>query len=503
MLLGTTNIKNLSYALKYYSRKHPHKIFLITSQKKYTYGEINNLVNNICLLFKSLDIKQGDIISAVLKNDIEYIVLYLASLRFGSVFNPYPYTLESKEVKRYLECINPKFVFCQHKHFDNLKELEKYNVFLVKDIFVKNLNHNVEDWNDFVPDLNSPACIYYSSGTTGNPKNILFSHKNMIENISSIIRGFHFSEDDVHLIILPLGHTASINYSFLPCTLSGASIVIAESFWKIRSQFWSLIKKNNITYIEIVPSILLALLNTPYSEDEFMNVNSLKFIGCGSSTLPKDLQTRFMEKYGIKVANLYGLSETGPTHIDYPLEKGWKPGSIGVPLDVNEVRIIDNDDNEVGIGETGEIVIKGENVFRDYYNNHNLYNNVVKDGFFKTGDLGYKDNNGVYYFSGRKKDLIIKGGVNISPDEIDEILYKIDEIEESLTVGKPDKYLGEEIVSFIVLKNNVSLSESNIRDFCKKYLSHNKIPDKIKFVNKIPKGHSGKNLRKKLRNILK
>ena len=320
----------------------------------------------------------------------------------------------------------------------------------------------------------------------------------MVANISSVVRGFKFNENDIHLIVLPLGHTASINYSFLPATLCGSTIVLSESFWKIRAQFWSLIQKYNVTYVEVVPSILLALLNTPYSKDDYTNIDSLQFVGCGSSMLPLERQIRFMEKYGIKVANLYGLSETGPTHIDYPLKEGWKPGSIGVPLDVNEVKIVDDENRELVMGKTGEIIVKGENVFIDYYGNRGLYDQVVKNEYFYTGDLGCIDEKGNHYFIGRKKELIIKGGINISPDEIDEIIYKIDEVAETLTLGMRDEYLGEKIISYIVLKKEYKVTADEILSHCRDFLSRDKIPDKIEFVENIPKGHSGKFLRKEL-----
>ena len=492
-------VKSISGALNYYSGKTPEKTYITYNGLDFTYSKTNSLVNSVCFLLESLGLKKGEIVSAVIKNSIEYIVLYLASLRYGCIFNPYPSTLETKDILRYLKNVNPKIIFYGERHHDDLQKNTELTTYAIKDGFIDDLKPSEKIYPDFIPEDNSPACIYYSSGTTGNPKSIVFSHKNMIANISSIIRGFRFNADAKHLIILPLGHTASTNYSFLPCTLCGGTMVVAESFWKIRAELWNSIKKHKINYIEVVPSILVALLNTPYNKADFENITTLPFVGCGSSTLSKELQIKFAQKFGIKVANLYGLSETGPTHIDYPLEKGWEPGSVGKPLDVNEVRVVDENDNFLKPREVGEIVIKGENVFIDYYKNHSLYENVVKNGYFHTGDLGYIDENDRLFFTGRKKDLIIKGGVNISPDEIDEILYEIDEIKEAVTVGVSDQYLGEKIISFISVKEGKSISQEKVLDFCKKYISRDKFPDKIIFVDNLPKGPSNKILRRKLR----
>ncbi|MFH0861127.1 MAG: class I adenylate-forming enzyme family protein [Candidatus Altiarchaeota archaeon] len=495
------DITNISSSIAYYADKNPDKIFLIQDEEKYSFSKINNLLDRVCSLYESLGLRKGDIISAVIKNSVEYILLYLSALRLGCIFNPYPYTLDGKDISRYIENMKPRITLCQESHYPDLKTNTPSDIFLIETDFIDSLKKTKQNYIDFVPKKDSPACVYYSSGTTGNPKGVVFSHNNIIKNISSIIRGFRFDENEVHLIILPLGHTASINYSFLPCTLCGGTLVLTESFWKIRAKFWKIMREQNITYVEVVPSILVALLNTPYKKNEFENIRLIRFIGCGSATLPKDTQVKFMQKYGIRVANLYGLSETGPTHIDYPLDEGWKPGSIGKPLDVNEAKIMDEQNHILGPGEIGEIVIKGENVFIGYRNNERLYNKVVKDNYFHTGDLGYVTRDNTFFFTGRKKDLIIKGGVNISPDEIDEILSKMDEIKEVATVGVPDEYLGEKIVSFIVLKEDKNIRDTDIINFCKKYISRDKIPDKVEFVDNIPKGPSGKNLRRKLRGV--
>lgn len=497
-------LNNLSTAFRHHAREHPDKPYVVSISRGtgYTYAEIDRLVDRACVFFKSLGLAPQDVVSAVLKNDIPYIVLYLASLRYGTIFNPYPFTMEPNDIARYLRNVPSRQLLCQERHFADLKPLCSSPAHLITDDFLATLEGSAEPWPAFEPFANSVACLYYSSGTTGNPKNISFSHRNMVANISSLVRGFRFDANEVHLIVLPLGHTASINYSFLPCTLTGGTIILAESFWKIRPRFWSIVREHKATYVELVPSILLASLNTPYAKEEFQDLKSLRYIGCGSSTLPRDRQVQFIETYGVRVANLYGLSETGPTHTDYPLAQGWEPGSIGIPLDVNEVVFMDKDDRIVNPGEVGEIAVKGEDVFVGYLNNHEQYDRAVRDGYFHTGDLGYLGKDGKHYFVGRKKDLIIKGGINIAPDEIDEILYKLPGVNEALTVGMPDDYLGEKITAHIVVKEGQELTEQQVIAHCRESLSRDKLPDSVCFVSSIPKGHSGKMLRRELRGRL-
>jgi acyl-CoA synthetase (AMP-forming)/AMP-acid ligase II/fructose-1,6-bisphosphatase/inositol monophosphatase family enzyme len=495
------NVKSISAALHFHATQTPHMTYLITDARKYSYQEINHLVDSVCAKYKELGLQPGNILSAIIKNSVEYVLLYLASLRLGCVFNPYPYTLASQDVLRYLVNVQPKLVLCEERHYADLKSKYDGAVLLIDGKFISQLP-STEKISDFIPDEQSPACIYYSSGTTGNPKGVIFSHKNMMANISSIVRGFKHNQNSIHLMILPLGHTASINYSFLPSTLCGGSLVIAESFWKIRNKFWQIIKEHNVTYVEVVPSVLFALLNTPYKSEEYADIKSLPYIGCGSSTLPKESQIAFEKKYGLKVANLYGLSETGPTHYDPVLNPGWQPGSCGFPLDVNQQHVVDDNGSVLTRGKIGEIVLKGDNIFIGYHNNPDLYNTVVKDGWFYTGDLGYIDETGKLFFTGRKKDLIIKGGVNISPDEIDEFIYRIEGVKEASTVGITDAYLGEKIVSNIIVKEGHSLTQEEVLSFCRENLSRDKVPDTIHFVSVIPKGHSGKILRREIREEL-
>ena len=493
------SIDNISEVIRHYAKTTPTKPYLISNDRIYTYSEIDKLIDGTCTMLEKFGLTQGEIVSIILKNSIEYVLFYLATLRIGCIINPYPYNLESNDVIRYLENINSKLLFCHKAHYEHMKNSVQRQVILVDDDFLDKLDGSKKH-ADFKPEQESPACIYYSSGTTANPKSVVFSHKNMLSNISSVCKGFKFNEHEKHLIILPMGHTASVNYSFLPCTLLGGTLVITESFWKIKQNFWNLIKKFDITYVEVVPSILVALLHLRYELNDYSNIKKLKFVGCGSAPLPIELQNKIHQKFGLKVANLYGLSETGPTHVDYPLDKYWVPGSIGKPLDVNQVSIMDENEHILEHDQVGEIVIKGENVFIGYYNNQEIYNQVVLNGFFHTGDLGYKNEDGIFYFTGRKKDLIIKGGINISPDEIDEIIFKLDGVKEATTVGKEDEYLGEKIITYIVLKDGKKLDGENVKDFCAKFLSKEKIPDIVKFVQSLPKGPSGKILRRKMRN---
>ena len=492
---------NLSGALRDHASREPDRPYLIAGEQRLSYGCVDDLVNRCCRLYAREGLGPSDIIGALIPNSVEYVVMYLASLRYGTVFNPYPFTLEVPDLLRYLAHVQPKLILCQDRHFEGLSADGSLLLYRVGTSFLDDLSSEPADpCPTFEPKERSPACLYYSSATTGNPKSVVFSYQNMVANISSILRGFDHGPEEVHLIVLPMGHTASINYSFLPCTMAGGRLVLAESFWKIRRDFWKIIAREGVTYLELVPSLLTALVNTPYPKHEYASLPSLRFIGCGSSTLPRDLQRRFIDRFGVGVGNLYGLSETGPSHVDNPLQPGWELGSIGVPLDCNECLILGEDGEPLPpkANVVGEIALRGDNVFIDYYKNPDLYAQVVLGGLFLTGDLGRHAPDGRFWFVGRKKELIIKGGINIAPDEIDEILYRLEGVESALTVGDADDYLGERIHSYIVRKEDSALTEHDVLQHCKRLLSRTKIPDRVSFVASLPKGPSGKFLRREM-----
>jgi acyl-CoA synthetase (AMP-forming)/AMP-acid ligase II len=499
--------KNFSEIFYYQSENHPNRVFIhdVRSDRTYTFLEFNLVIEKTANYLLSLGIKEGDRITVVIENSPEFCFFYFAVIRIGAIINPMPFTSHKEEILKNMNLVEPRQVFIdERKEKEFLSEGEKRNIVFIPVGVDRRFEKSIEDMPQQLMKKvrlleSHPACLYYSSGTTADPKGVLFSHRNMISNISSICRGFKFNScGEVHLIMLPLGHTASTNYSLLPCAYVGGKIVMAESFWHIRTKVWKLIEQHKITYMEVVPTVLYSILNIYRSRIE-NDVSSMRFVGCGSAPLQTGVQVQFQERFNLKVGNLYGLSETGPTHIDDPLQPGWEPGSIGYPLDVNIVKILDDKGKELPHGKTGEICIKGDNVFVGYYKNNKLYRQVVKDGYFYTGDLGYQDQEGCFYFVDRKKDLIIKGGINIVPAEIDEILLKHPAVKEGVTIGVPDEMFGEEVKSFVVLKDGMRINAEDIITHCSKHLHKTKVPKFVEVVTDIPKTHSGKLLRKKLR----
>ena len=431
-----------------------------------------------------LELEQGERLTVILANSCAWVEYFLASMIGGWIFSPIPYFVQVQELNKILDYVKPKAIITDREDI-NKKLGVKYNVLKVYEKQTSYKNYKKPNINE-----NSAAALYYSSGTTGNPKGVIYSHKNMTSLIASIIRGFKFSSEDKQFAFLPFGHTASINYNILPSLMMGCDLIVSQGFEQLRQNFFKVLAKHKITYTQIVPTVLL-MLNKLRMNNQGIDLSQLQFIGCGSSTLPLTSQIEFIETYGIKVANLYGLSETGPSHIDDPRESDWDPGSIGYPLDVNECRI----------AEDGEILLKGQNIFIGYYQNKSLYKEVVNEGWFHTGDLGEKKK-GRFYFTDRKKDLIIKGGINIVPMEVEEAIYFHPFVAECVVVGKFSKIHGEEIVA-VVVKTEGAPEETQlnreIKDYCKQKLSSYKVPNKVFFWESLPKTASKKLIRRKVR----
>ena len=493
----------ISEVLEKTSEKHSESIFLIENDNEWKYKEFNRLVNQCCYFFSAQGICSGDTISIILRNSIDFLIIYFAALRSHIIVNPFPYHVAVNEVLSKIGIVNPKGVFSHKSHYKLLSESD-YRVFNLDDFDGKSFLETLSNFSANAyksPEVNNDetAILYYSSGTTGVPKIIEYSQKSMMANQAAMISAGCAEPNSVHICVLPLGHTAALNNLVFHCIFTGSTVVLFESFWKIRSNLWDVIQSYKATYMVVVPTILMAILNTPYKDYNREKVSSMKFIGCGSAFLAKNLQDAFEEKFGIAVANLYGSSETGATHFDNPFEFGRRTGNIGSPLDNVKVKIINEHGNEVQKDEVGEFCIKSPALLKGYFNDRKSYNACFNNGYFMTGDLGYKDENGVYYYVDRKKDLIIKGGVNILPSEIDAVLQAHPAVVEAATIGKPDMLLGENIKSYIILKNNMAIDQKILKTYCKKELGDFKTPTEFEFVDDLPKGPSGKILKKELR----
>jgi long-chain acyl-CoA synthetase len=459
-----------------------NEILDVTNNTSSTYQEI---LSSALEFGASLKIEKQSTVSVVLPNSDDYLIAYLACVLYGFIFAPVPHFLTQKEIEKAVEYHNSVVLITDREDLT-------FTVPTVKVTKAKSIRTFEESaWNLPLLTEDDILCLYYSSGTTGDPKGVLYSHGNKFSLISSISDAFNFKESTRHLAFLPFGHTAALNYSVFPSLLVGGPLVIASSFEKIRSRFFSMLSEHRIQYVQIVPTVAQTLIKL--KEDiSTLDMSHLEYIGCGSAPLSISIQENFEKLFGLPLANLYGLSETGPSHFDDPNSKDWIPGSIGVPLSVNECKIAPD----------GEILLRGANVMKGYFKNEEQTRKVLVDGWFHTGDYGYEEN-GRYFFLDRKKDLVIVGGINVYPAEIEDILYSSNLLSECVVFGVPDRTQGEKIIASVVLKDqsieHQRNCESELISHCRKHLSTFKIPSRILVIDAIPKTASGKLIRREVR----
>jgi long-chain acyl-CoA synthetase len=343
-----------------------------------------------------------------------------------------------------------------------------------------------------------PALLMYTSGTTGQPKGALLSHANLVAAGRAVSASLGLGPADRVLSSLPLYHVNGQSIGTVSPLVSGGSIVMPRRFSV--SQWWPLVARHRPTWINVVPTIIAYLLNGPEpAADARAAMPRIRFARSASAPLPPEQHAAFEARFGIPVIEAMGLTETASVAFTNPLERARRRlGSPGLPLGM-EARVVRADGGVAADGETGEIQLRGPNVMLGYYRAPELTAKAIDpQGWFATGDLGRRDADGYYFITGRLKELIIKGGENIAPREIDEAVLRHPAVLECAAVGVPDAHYGQEILACVVLKPDASCGEEELRAHCERELGRYKAPRFLRFVAELPKGPSGKVQRLKL-----
>ncbi len=340
----------------------------------------------------------------------------------------------------------------------------------------------------------TPAMILHTSGTVGLPKGAVLTHKNLIAGGRNVEVAHGLSADDRVYCVLPLYH---INGEVVTCVapqVTGSSVVMPRKF--SRSCFWQHVKRYDCTWVSIVPTIAKYLLDEAHlNNDQFgaQEYPKLRFGRSASSAMPAGMLTDFEDTFQIPMIETMGLTETAAPILSNPMPPGIRvPGSVGIPYG-NEVRVVDGDGKTVAANEVGEFIIRGQNVIKEYYNDRDAtQSSFTQDGWFKTGDRGHRNADGYHFVTGRSKELIIKGGENISPREIDDVLYHHTSVLEAGAFGYPDENYGQIVAVAVVVKPGVECTEQELIEFCVQRLGRFRSPSRLFFVDDLPKGPSGK-----------
>ncbi len=486
----------------------PEKDFLFSESdgRRFTFAEFDRAVNRAAQMLKAHGVGKGDVVSLLMPNSVEYIIAYFACWRLGSVAGPVNSLLKAQEISFVISdsetrvlLVHPDFLPTIDARRSGLPALREVIDFSDEAAATKDFSDDNSRTADFSSDgLNceTEAIIIYTSGTTGKPKGCLLTHGNLIANARQISQWLGFNRDDRLLTIMPLFHMNAVSVTTMSALYAGGSTVVSPKF--SASRFWQIISDYKITSFGSVATMLSMLLTTyPEGVPEGLQTEQLRFAMCGSAPVPAEVMKRFEETFNCLVIEGYGLSESTCRSTFNPPDERRRPGSCGKPIG-NEMQVVDDDDREVATGELGEIVLRGENILKGYYRNPEATATAFRNGWFHTGDVGYRDKDGFFFIVDRKSDMIIRGGENIYPREIDEVLYQHPAIAAAATIGVPDQLYGEEVAAFVVLKAGGEATEADVIAFCRARLADYKCPKTIRIVSEIPKGPTGKLLKREL-----
>lgn len=517
ILLDRVDFLSIDNLLDERVAEHGDKPFLFSEAngRSWSYAEFDAVVNRTANMLLDRGVVKGDVVSLLLPNSAEYIIAYFACWKIGALAGPVNSLLKSEEIEWIVNNSESKLLLTASI---GGKPSEREGVGQVPTIEFNDVEAATAGQSSELAETdiseNDEAIIIYTSGTTGKPKGCLLTHGNLIANARQITEWLGFGPEDRLLSVMPLFHMNAVTVTTMTALYAGGSTVVSPKF--SASRFWDIIEEYGITSFGSVATMLSMLLNVSSDHNDLLAarrspLTSLRFAMCGSAPVPGEVLRKFEETFGVLVIEGYGLSESTCRSTFNPPNENRRPGSCGLPIG-NEMRVVDEEDNEVPDGTLGEIVLRGPNIFKGYFKNPEATEKAFAGGWFHTGDIGYRDTDGFFYIADRKSDMIIRGGENIYPREIDDLLYTHPAVAHAAVIGVPDELYGEEVAAFIVLKEGYTqaetrtvgrmsedtITEADIIDFCKLHLADFKCPKTVHFVDDIPKGPTGKLLKREL-----
>jgi len=516
---GVDNL-NLVKRLNEITEMHPEKNAYIFQGKTTTYGELEIYVNRFAERINELGIKKGDHVALLLGNSPQFVISLYGSLKAGATVIPINPIYTPNEIEYILNNGDVKLVIA----LDKLVPLfEKLNDHLPKitqiiacptseqdlDIgqfpslkgklqtFTKMINEGNTQFEGPTLSDDDVAVILYTSGTTGKPKGAMLTHKNLYSNAMDTGLYLQMNHQDKVIATLPMFHVFCLTVALNAPLIAGATVLIVPKFSP--AEIFQVVRDYKATVFAGVPTMYNFLLQ--YEDGKPSDLQSLRLCVSGGASMPVALLHGFEKKFNVMISEGYGLSEASPVTCFNPLDRPRKPGSIGTNITNVENRVVNELGEELPPGEVGELIVRGPNVMKGYYKMPEETAHTLRNGWLYTGDLAKMDEEGYFYIVDRKKDLIIVGGYNVYPREVEEILYDHPDIVEAAVVGVPDPEFGEAVKAFVV-KKNPELTEQQLIDYCKENLAKYKIPSSIEFLEELPKNTTGKILRRALKEQL-
>ncbi len=489
---------NLATNLTTTAAELPEKDALRVNGQGVTYAQLHGMAARVAGTLRENGIRPGDRVAVILPNVPAFPVVYWGILLAGGIVVPMNPLLKAGEIDYFFTDSGAKIAFVWP---DFVEEATKGAANSGTRI-VQTGAMGPEDFEGGAPvaephprEDDDTAIILYTSGTTGRPKGAELTHSNINLNAlrsAKVIQ--EMTSDDVVMGCLPLFHVFGLVVGLNAATIAGASLALIPRFDPQAAI--EVIEKERVTIMQGVPTMYAAILNHPASDG--MDASSLRTCASGGSAMPLEVMRSFEEKFGCVILEGYGLSETSPVASFNMPDKERKPGTIGLAIPGCEMRCVDLDGKEVPHGEVGEIAIRGDNVMKGYWNKPEATAEAIPDGWFRTGDLATMDDEGYFTIVDRKKDMILRGGMNVYPREVEEVIYTHPDVLEVAVVGIPDELYGEQVGAAVALKEGSTTTPEDVIAFTKERIAAYKYPRTVWVVDALPKGPTGKILRREV-----
>jgi len=498
---------SIAVAFKKNFQKFPHKIAIELNNKSVTFQDINIITNRISNSLKNLGVKKGDRIAQYVPNSLELIYTTVSSFKVGAIVVPMNTAFKEREIAFFLQDSEPKVIVTDTERLSILEnvlsEVPSLEYILVIDLkepsgkyidFHELMSNRYDGDPEVEIDDEDGAIIFYTSGTTGRPKGALLAQRSITSNLEALQKAWEWTSEDLFILTLPMFHIHGLGVGLCGSLYTGCSTIVKSKF--DAKDVLSTIQNMRVTLFMGVPTMYFRILEVEGCEE--FDVSSMRLFVSGSAPLSKDLFTKFHKTFGHKILERAGMSESMMNYSN-PYHGDRRPGTVGFPLPGVEIRIVDENFNDVPANTEGEIVIKGPNLLKGYWGNEEATAKAFKDGWFKTGDICKRDQDGYISIVGRSKDIIISGGVNLYPREIEEVIESIPAVKEAAVVGIPDEEFGEAVKACIVLEKDAEVTEEEIIAYCKERLASFKKPKRVEFLDTLPKNAMGKIMKDKLK----
>lgn len=485
------------------------QVSIIYEDQEFTNVQIDLVAKKMGNALLKLGVKRGDRVIMQMPNCPEIFQSFQAIWKIGAVCVPINYQVGVEETSYIYRDSEANAVITSPEYLEKVHQA-KVNAPSIKNIIVVSdkafegtysyagLLAESSDRLDMVQtDDDELAALVYTSGTTGKPKGAMHTHYGLYYSVVHIQKTTHYPVDMISVAMLPLCHSygiACMNGQFLR---SKSKTVVLRQF--NLEKLFSAIDKYKIQYVPAVPTMYVYMLQ--YPDYKKYDISSVRYFICGSAPLSIEVWKQFKEKFGGEICEGWGLTEAAANNSVNPVDGLKKVGSIGKPMVGMEIKIFDNDDREIPQGQEGEIVIRGPMVMKGYWRQPEATAEIIRNGWLHTGDIGYVDADGYFFITDRKKDIIIKGGENISPRAVEEVLYAHPAVAEAAVIGMKDPVYGEEVKAFVALKPGQTAAADEIKEFCSQKLKRFFVPKEVVVLPALPKSLVGKILKKELRKL--